>query len=207
MSGPRAPRVVPIPVEEWGDAEVAAARTFLPEDRMAQYWPPTPDSLRVPNVMGTLLRHPDLASAWFPYSAMLLRAGALSDRLREIVILRVAWQTRSEYEWAQHVRMGRRAGLTDAEFEAIGGADTHEWTPLETDLLAATDELLDRYRISEATWQRLITQLPVEQLMELVFVVGTYVTLAMAFRTFGVEPDPEFVEFGAPPMPADPDDD
>lgn len=196
-------RVAPVPVEEWGDAEVAAALTFLPEDRMAQYWPPTPESLRVPNVMGTMLRHPDLASAWFPYSAMLLRAGAIDDRLRELVILRVGWRTRSEYEWAQHVRLGRRYGLTDAEFAAIGGAGTHEWTPLEADLLAATDELLDRYRVSDATWARLAEHLPVEQLMELVFVVGTYVTLAMAFRTFGVQPDPEFTEFDAPPVPDD----
>lgn len=198
-------RVDPVPVEEWGDAEVAAARTFLPEDRMVLFWPPTPESLRVPNVMGTMLRHPDLASAWFPYSAMLLRAGALDDRLREIVILRVGWRTRAEYEWVQHVRMGRRYGLDDAEFLAIGGADTHEWTPLEADLLAATDELLDHYRISDATWARLAAHLPLEQLMELVFVVGSYVTLAMAFRTFGVEPDPEFAEFGAPPIPDDED--
>lgn len=203
MSTQHPERVAPVPVEEWGDAEVAAALTFLPEDRMAQFWPPTPESLRVPNVMGTMLRHPDLASAWFPYSAMLLRAGAIDDRLREIVILRVGWRTRAEYEWVQHVRMGRRYGLTDAEFEAIGGADTHEWTPLEAALLAATDELLDRYRIADATWASLAEHLPVEQLMELIFVVGSYVTLAMAFRTFGVQPDPEFAEFNAPPIPDD----
>ena len=86
---------------------------------MALYWPPTAESLRVPNVMGTMLRHPDLASAWFPYSAMLLRAGAIDDRLREIVILRVGWRTRAEYEWVQHVRLGRRHGLDDDDFAAI----------------------------------------------------------------------------------------
>ncbi|HEY4402267.1 MAG TPA: hypothetical protein VGO38_09565 [Acidimicrobiia bacterium] len=37
--------------------------------------------------------------------------------------------------------------------------------------------------------------------MEVVFVVGAYTCLAMAFKSFGVELDPELRTLAAPPLP------
>ena len=58
-------------------------------------------------------------------------------------------------------------------------------------LLAATDQLMDSYRIDDATWARLAAHLDEQQLVEVVFVAGTYTCLAMAFNSFGVQLDPE----------------
>ena len=35
------------------------------------------------------------------------------------MILRVAWLCRSEYEWGQHIEIGRTAGLSDDEMRRI----------------------------------------------------------------------------------------
>ncbi len=78
---------------------------------------------------------------------------------------------------------------------------TPVWSPLEADLLAATDQLIDRYRIDDETWNRLAEQLDERQLMEITFVVGTYTCLAMAFNTFGIELDPGLDVSTAPPIP------
>ena len=43
--------------------------------------------------------------------------------------------------------------------------------------------------VSDATWQTLATEFDDQQLMDLVFTVGAYEMLAMAFRSFGVELD------------------
>ena len=75
------------------------------------------------------------------------------------------------------------------------------WTPLEADLLAATDQLIDRYRIDDDTWARLAEQLDERQLVELVFVVGTYTGLAMAFNSFGLQLDPELQEIATTSLP------
>jgi alkylhydroperoxidase family enzyme len=116
------------------------------------------------------------------------------------MILRVAWRTRSEYEWAQHVRMAESCGVTTDEIDAIGrGADADLWSPLEADLLRATDELLDDYRIDDPTWDRLAAHLDERQLMEVAFVVGTYACLAMAFNSFGLELDPGLDATPLPP--------
>ena len=67
---------------------------------------------RPPNIFTTLGRHPRLFRAWLRYSAHLMPFGQLPRRDTELVILRVAWQCRSAYEWHQHVSIALRVGLT-----------------------------------------------------------------------------------------------
>ena len=75
------------------------------------------------------------------------------------------------------------------------------WTPLEADLLAATDQLVDRYRIDDETWSRLAGQLDERQLVELVFVVGTYTGLAMAFNSFRLQLDADLQQIATASRP------
>jgi hypothetical protein len=84
------------------------------------------------------------------------------------------------------------------------GAAGGEWSALEADLLTATDELLDDFRVSDATWTRLAESLDVRQLIEMLFVVGTYTTLAMVFSSLGVQLDPELDPASGPAIPPRP---
>jgi alkylhydroperoxidase family enzyme len=196
------PRIAPLPVAEWDDEATAALRAAFGEQAADGLLTPGPGAPHVPNVLTTMMRHPGLTGPFLVYNQVLLRAPTLDTRVRELMILRVAWRARSPYEWIQHVRIARSAGITDDEIEAIGrGPDADVWGPFEADLLAATDQLLDRYRIADNTWARLSENLDERQLMELTFVVGTYTCLAMAFNTFGLELDPDLHTVDAPPLP------
>ena len=62
--------------------------------------------------------------------------------------------------------------------------------------------MLDHYRISDDTWTRLAEQLDERQLMEVVFTVGTYTCLAMAFNSFGLQLDPGLEVTTTPPAEA-----
>lgn len=203
MTSPE-PRLAPLPREEWGDDAVDALR--------AGFGDAAADGLlgggrAIPNVLTTLMHHPALAGPFLAYNRVLLSAPAVEPRLRELMILRVAWRTRSAYEWVQHVRMAQACGITAEEIEAIAngagtaGADAGGWTTLEADLLAATDQLVDHYRIDDDTWARLAERLDEHQLVEVTFIVGTYTCLAMAFNSFGLELDPELHAVPAPPLP------
>jgi alkylhydroperoxidase family enzyme len=174
-----------------------AAERFLSEG---------PDAPRMPNVLATLLHHPRLSGAWLAYNSVLLNTPSIDPRLRELLILRVAWRTRSPYEWLQHVRLGKQLGVTAEQVDAIAGrSSAAPWMPLEADLLAATDQLIDNYVIDDATWARLAEHLDKRQLMEVVFVVGSYTCLAMAFNSLRLQLDPELHEIEAPmPEPKGP---
>jgi alkylhydroperoxidase family enzyme len=185
-----APRLAPLPRDEWGD-DVRAALAQGFSDRVAEsFFAGGPDAVPVPNVLGTLMHHPALAGPFLAYNNVLLSAPSLTPRLRELMILRVAWRARADYEWAQHVRLAGAIGITADEIDAVArGTDAAPWTPLERAALRATDELVDGYRVSDDSWGRLAQDLDERQLVELVFVVGTYTGLAMAFNSFGLQLD------------------
>ena len=190
MSRSDPPRLAPLPLDLWGEDARAELRTAWP--RVAERaLSPGPDAMPLPNVVTTLMHHPALAGPFLLYNRVLLEKPTLGHRLRELMVLRVAWRTRQLYEWAQHVRLAARYSITPEDIEAITkGTRAGNWTPLEADLVAATDQLLDRYRIDDDTWKRLAEQLEPRQLVEVVFAVGTYTCLSMAFNSFGLEPDP-----------------
>jgi 4-carboxymuconolactone decarboxylase len=199
VSRPSAPRLAPLPKERWGEDARAALAGAFSQAVVDRFLSSGPDAMRVPNVLSTLMHHPALAGPFLTFNSHLLDKPVLGHRLRELMVLRVAWRTRSNYEWLQHVRLAQRFSLTDADIEAIAqGTRAPTWTPLEADLVAATDQLIDRYRIDDETWARLAEQLDESQLVEAVFVVGTYTCLAMAFKSFGLELDPELRSISAP---------
>lgn len=186
----KAPRLAPVPREECGDDVRAALAGAFSDAVAVRFVSAGSDAIPMPNVLATLMHHPALAGPFLVYNNVLLNAPTLEPRLRELMILRVAWRTRARYEWAQHVRLALGLGITAEEIDAVrSGADAEVWAPLEVDALRATDQLIDGYRIDEETWTRLAEQLDERQLVELVFVVGTYTGLAMAFNSFGLQLD------------------
>ena len=106
------------------------------------------------------------------------------------MILRVATLRGSAYEWEQHRVLAGDVGLDPEEVERIAaGPDAAGWSPLEGAMLAAVDELIGAGEIADATWQLLATEFDDQQLMDLVFTVGAYEILALAFRSFRIELD------------------
>jgi AhpD family alkylhydroperoxidase len=162
-------RIPPLPYAEW-DTE---ALSVISGGRRL---PPS-------NVLGLLAQHPDLARAFLTFNRHLLATSALPARTRELAILEVAWRRRCRYEWAQHVLIARKAGVTDEEIAGIRAGEA-------TLIAVAVDELDESSCLSDQTYQALAAGLDDRQLMDLVFTIGTYGLLAMAFNTFGVELDP-----------------
>jgi AhpD family alkylhydroperoxidase len=177
-------------------------------DALAAFRPPskerTPPSAparrRNPgNALGTFARYPALARAYLTFNGHVLYGSSLPARMRELLILRVAVLRKCEYEWAQHVVLAENAGISPQEIDAIvEGPERPEWGELDRSLLRATDEMLAEAEVSDATWAVVARHLDELQLMDLVFTVGAYDALAMAFRSFRVEPDVELV----PNLPA-----
>lgn len=151
---------------------------------------------RVLNIFGTLAHHPDLMRRWLVFASHVLRKSTLPARERELVILRIGWLCRSEYEWGQHVLIGREAGLEDDEIRAIAeGPDADAWNRQDRALLQATDELHRDAHISDPTWSALSEFLSTHQLLDLVFAVGQYNLVSMVLNSFGVERDEGVPDF------------
>ena len=184
------PRIPPLPPDEWPDAMRGALAALRPPNPRLPL--PSRDANRPKglNALGTLAHHPELTTAFHTFNGHVLFGSTLTMRQRELLVLRVATLRRAEYEWAQHVVLAGDAGISAVEVgRIVEGADADGWTPLEAALLRAVDELLADAEVGDATWATLAEHLDTEQLMDLVFTVGAYEIVAMAFKSFGVELD------------------
>src|SRR5258707_13818233 len=142
------------------------------------------------NIFDTLVRHPGLYAKWLPFGGKLL-AGKLPARERELLILRTGFRCGSEYEWGQHLVIGRAAGLTDEEIARVAdGPSADGWSAADALLLRAADELHDTSTLSDETWAALAARYDERQLIELPMLVGHYTLLAMTLNAIGVEREP-----------------
>lgn len=183
-------RIEPLPPEQW-PPEMRAALAALRPPALRHPLPRRDEGRpKALNALGVLAHYPALTQAFHTFNGHLLFATALSARQRELIVLRVAHRRRCEYEWAQHSVLARDADLTGEEIDRIAqGPDAPGWVEPDREILRAVDELIAEARISDATWAELHRHLDRQQLMDLVFTVGAYDVLAMAFLSFGVDLD------------------
>jgi alkylhydroperoxidase family enzyme len=143
------------------------------------------------NIFTTLARHPRLLKQWSRFGGTLLARGEIPPRERELLILRTAWNTQADYEWGQHVRIGKDTGLTDEEIGRIpAGPDADGWDAFDAVLVQAADELHNDARLGDATWAALAERYDARQLIELCMLVGQYHLVAFTLNSLGVEREP-----------------
>jgi alkylhydroperoxidase family enzyme len=141
-----------------------------------------------PNLFTTLGQHPRLFRAWVRYSAHLMPFGELPRPDTELVILRVAWQSRSAYEWHQHVPIALRVGLTPDEVAGVADSPLADgFTERQRTLLTVSDELLARRALSDSTWSVVQATLSNREAIELCLLIGNYQGLASAIGGLGIQ--------------------
>jgi alkylhydroperoxidase family enzyme len=152
------------------------------------------------NSVLVLANHPELATAVLTFHKRIAALSPFPLRLREMVILRVAWLRQTQYATGQHRRIGRQAGLTDIDFRALEAGDEADgWSPLERLAVRAAGEMCQTSRISAATWAGLEAELPRRDLMVLVYLIGQYELNCWMFNAMQVEIEPELWDASLPP--------
>jgi 4-carboxymuconolactone decarboxylase len=139
------------------------------------------------NLHRTLAHSPEMLGRWLPWAEQVLRSNSLPERDREIVILRVAVAWRSNYEWGLHAILAKNLGMTEQDLKAIvtGAGDPH-WTPLESVLLAATDEVLDRKPVGDRLWETLAGHYSPKQLVDFMMTIAEFSLVAMMLTTLRI---------------------
>jgi alkylhydroperoxidase family enzyme len=139
------------------------------------------------NLLQLAMKHRRLARRWLPFATWFIRHGALDRSDIELAILRVAWNCRCGYEWAQHVDLLERTGMTAHDLERVQhGSAADGWNPRQEALLDAVDDLHRAHMIADGTWARLTPHYRTNELIELCMLVGHYEMLAGLLNSFGV---------------------
>jgi alkylhydroperoxidase family enzyme len=158
----------------------------LQEKTLASLAPYRDQDGRIYAIWATLAHHEDALRRYLVFSNHVLGKNTLPLKSRELMILRIAARAQAAYEWDQHVRIARRAGLAG---ETILAAATGAWDgldDLDRVLLTATDSLVDRQGVDDELWDRLTAHLSTEQIIDVLYTVGQYLTIATVINTLGV---------------------
>jgi len=147
-----------------------------------------------------LANHPDLVKHVYGLLTMLSSRNKLPTRLREIVIMRLAWRAGAEYAWFQHYRIATQAGITPEEIVAVRDWRSSKlFGPAERAVLAAADDTCEHGKISDAVWAECEKELEEPAvLVELVVAIGNWTMFAQLLNSLGVP-----IEEGATPWPPD----
>ena len=184
---------------------VAAERTNIRlVDKAARIPPAAPAGQAISaNVFNTFRHNPTADRVRGAINTHVTGRATIDPLLREFLLVRIGTLCRSEYEYAAHVRVGRRAGMTDADLAMILAEpeDRRSANPVKLAMLAATDELWADNRISDATWTELVdtAHLLPEQLIDVLIAVGGYRSTSMLINSAGVQLDANMADFRFPP--------
>ena len=180
------PRIAPLAESQWSQEQI---KLLAPRKR---------EDGSVINVFKTLVRHPKLFDRFVKFNSVLYEK-SLSDRDREILILRICWLCQAKYPFGRHTLESKEFGLTDEEILRITkGPDELGWSISEATLITAADELYNDSIISDKTWETLSEHYTEEQIMYVIFTVGSYNLISWALNSLGVQ-----IDEGAPGFPVE----
>jgi 4-carboxymuconolactone decarboxylase len=143
------------------------------------------------NVFRALLNNPAITLAQSGLAGALMGSKTLDHRLRELVILRTGWRTKSEYEFVQHVGVSRGLKMTDEEILGVRNpAECKAYSETDRAVIAMADELHDQSKVSAKTWATLEKSFSAAQLVELILVAGFWHMMAGFLKTAEIPLDP-----------------
>jgi 4-carboxymuconolactone decarboxylase len=171
------PRILPLPESQWTDVHRKLVAKHLADGRAG-------------NAIKTLLNVPELVDGMMPMQNYITRDTSLSQRHREILILRTAWLLNNDSVWGEHASLARTLGMTTGELRRIAqGPNQRGWDPFEAVLLRLADELFRNTSVTDATWRALAASYDIDHLMDAVLTVTHFTTVSLLYNTLGIQPD------------------
>lgn len=146
------------------------------------------------NIFRTMGNNAALLRAYLRLGNGLWANCGLDVKTRELAILRAAILRHSSYEWHQHVRIGRDAGLTDEQILAL-----HHWrqselfSDAERAMLRYIDALAETDHPTQEVHDELARHFPPATLVGINILAAFYFATAKFLGAMEVEPETPFV--------------
>lgn len=152
------------------------------------------------NLYRALGNHPGLVAAWTEFANSIRHDSRTPRALRELMILRVGLVTRSEYEWAHHLRMARKAGVREAQIAALADwRASPEFDARERAALALADAVA-ACDVTDAVHAEVKAHFDHAQFVELSLTAGFYAMVVRMLDALRVELDDDVREY-SPRLP------
>lgn len=130
---------------------------------------------RISVLYRALLNSEPLANGWEAMLTAIRNRSSVPADVRELVILRVAVLNRAQFEFDAHVPHAQKAGVSDAQIEAVrGDLQAFDWAPELLLALQLTDSMTRDVQVSSAIMDQITATMAPKQVVELVATVAAY---------------------------------
>lgn len=154
-----------------------------------------------PNLYRCLANHPRLVAAWSDFSKTLRHDTRTPRALRELVILRGAQLMRSEYEWAQHLKMARKTGVRESQIAALANwKSSPEFDAKEKAALLLAESVTNG-RVTDEVYREVTRHFDHHDYVELSITAAFYAMVGRMLDAMGVQLEPDFKDY-SPKLPA-----
>jgi 4-carboxymuconolactone decarboxylase len=138
---------------------------------------------RLNGPFNAMLVSPEVGTALQELGSAIRFKSGFTGREREIAILELAVIRKADFEWYAHERVGKTAGLTDAELDAIfHGKPALTLSTNETLVRELVRTIARERDLDDATFAASVTALGEPILNDLIALVGYYDLLALSLR-------------------------
>jgi len=143
---------------------------------------------RLLNLYKALLNSPDVAMGWLALFTAIRQKGKLGERFRELAIMRIAMLNGAKYEYDQHVPFALKAGLTQAQLDALP-----EWRkasvfgPADQAVLEYVDAMTKKIQVSDRVFKRVRRLFDDRELVELTATIGGYNLVSRFLEALAIE--------------------
>lgn len=152
------------------------------------------------NLYRKLGNHPALVAAWTEFANAIRHDSRTPRTLRELMILRSGQLQRSEYEWAQHLKMARKAGVREAQIEALADwRNSKEFDARERAALLLT-EAVTAGDVSDAVYAEVSKIFDHSEYVELCITAAFYCMVGRMLDAMRVELDEDARDY-SPKLP------
>jgi len=111
------------------------------------------------------------------------------DRLREVIVLRVANLSRSQYELHHHLSLARSLGFSEAEVDALASGDFAALSPRDRLVAQFTTEVVRDVDPGDETVAAMRAQFTDEHIFEMLGIIASYMNAARIAAVARIEND------------------
>lgn len=158
------------------------------------------------NIFRTLAHAETAFRPFLRFGGAVLGRMSLDPVVRELAILAVAKEAEAEYEWVQHIAIGKAVGVTDEQIEALSQSDSCAPEGSDERIAAAAKSggvfdgqqqaaielaaaVVRAPRISDDLYDCIRAQFSEREIVELLLTIGEYLMLARVMTILEIDVD------------------
>jgi 4-carboxymuconolactone decarboxylase len=135
-----------------------------------------------------VLFHPQLGKTLLELFRVEKQTSSLTDREHEIIVLTVGNLLYCAYEIYAHIAIGKKAGLSTSEIDAlVNGAAGKFQTEREDFVHQFTIELVSKHRVADGLYKKGASLFDNKTLLQVTILIGLYLTVCSILNAFEVE--------------------